>query len=141
MLHLPCPLHAFCPLQSCLFMELSEDWAPFSLDLQPVVTVPATRPVMAAEMMSALAVLVIRCFLLFLTVFAQRTPFDKCQRIRLGNLYCQRKLSLVPEKRKRFCAAFGKDLRQNILKMIRRGIKTSSHSSKGLLGKLDDLGT
>jgi len=57
----PWPLQEFWPLQSCLLMALSEDFAPLSFDAQPAVVmiVPATNPVIAAEIISALAVRVI----------------------------------------------------------------------------------
>src|SRR5208283_3101784 len=52
----PCPLQLFWPLQSCLF-RLDSDEADFSLE-HPVSVrvVPASKPVMAAEMINVLAV-------------------------------------------------------------------------------------
>jgi hypothetical protein len=59
----PWPLQLFMPLQSCLLAAESEVEAllPESLEEQPVVvmTAPATRPAMAAETISVLAVLFI----------------------------------------------------------------------------------
>ena len=53
----PCPLQLFWPLQSCLFMLLESDADVPALE-QPVIVraVPATSPVMAAEMINVLAV-------------------------------------------------------------------------------------
>jgi hypothetical protein len=53
----PCPLQLFIPLQSCLLLELLADAWPLSLE-QPVIlmTLPATNPAMAAEIINVLAV-------------------------------------------------------------------------------------
>ena len=59
-LHPPWPLQLFNPLQSCLLEAESEALEPALEVEQPVmVAVPATNPVNAAEMINALAVLVI----------------------------------------------------------------------------------
>jgi hypothetical protein len=56
----PWPLQLFMPLQSCLLEAVSEALLPAELVLHPVTpTVPASNPVIAAEMINVLTVLVI----------------------------------------------------------------------------------
>jgi hypothetical protein len=70
----PWPLQLFIPLQSCLFMLESDDCVPELEQPVMVMTLPASNPVMAAEMINVLVVRFIALILYVVAVFCGTEP-------------------------------------------------------------------